>query len=88
MRGSVRLETGPDVQRDYAAAVAAHLGWQPIPGMFTLFAVDIDDVTYIGHDAGSNAQHEARWPPGEEYLRPSVTPASLSPPEPVRRLLT
>jgi hypothetical protein len=88
MRGTVRLETGPDVQRNYAAAVAARLGWQPVPGKFTLFAVDIDDVTYIGHDAGSNAQHVARWPAGEEYLRPSLTPTTLGPPEPVHRLLT
>ena len=87
MRGTVRLETDPDVQRRYAAAVAARLGWQPVPGEFTLFAVDIDHVTYIGHDAGSNAQHVARWPAGEEYLRQSVTPTSLGPPEPVQRLL-
>ncbi len=88
MRGTVRLETGPGVQRRYAAAVAARLGWQPIPGEFTLFAVDMSDVTYIGHDAGSNAQHVARWPAGGEYLRPCLTPTSLGPPEPVQRLLT
>jgi hypothetical protein len=88
MRGTVRLETGPDVQRCYAAAVAARLGWQPVAGEFTLFAVDIHDVTYIGHDAASNAQHVARWPAGQEYLRPSLTPTSLGPPEPVQRLLT
>jgi hypothetical protein len=87
MRGTVRAEPGEDVQRHYAAAVHAHLGWQPVPGEFTLFAVDIDDVTYIGHDAGSNAQHVARWPAGEEYLRPSVTPTTLGPPQPVKRLL-
>jgi hypothetical protein len=45
MRGTVRLETRPGVQRRYAAAVAARLGWQPVPGEFTLFAVDIGDVT-------------------------------------------
>src|SRR6266566_349903 len=88
MRGRVRGRTGDDVQRRYAAAVQAHLGWQPVPGEFALFAVDIDDVTYIGHDTGSNAQHVARWPAGEEYLRPSLTPTSLGPPEPVQRLLT
>ncbi len=53
---------------------------------FALFAVDID-VTYIGHDVASNAQHVARWPAGEEYLRLSLTPTTLGPPEPVRRLL-
>jgi hypothetical protein len=59
MRGTVRAETARDVQRRYAAAVAAHLGWRPVPGEFTLFAVDISDVTYIGHDAETNAQHVA-----------------------------
>ena len=87
LRGTVRAQTAADVQRRYAAAVRAHLGWQPVPGEFALFVVDITDVTFIGHDAGSNAQHVARWPAGEEYLRPSVTPTSLGPPKPVRRLL-
>jgi hypothetical protein len=87
IRGTARAQTAADVQRRYAAAVRARLGWQPVPGEFALFAVDITDVTFIGHDAGSNAQHVARWPAGEEYLRPSVTPTSLGPPQPVRRLL-
>jgi hypothetical protein len=87
MRGTVRAEAAADVQRRYAAAVAAHLGWRPVPGEFALFAVDITDVAYIGHDAQSNAQHVARWPAGEEYLRPSLTATSLGPPTPVRRLL-
>jgi hypothetical protein len=88
MRGTVRAETAAGVQRRYAAAVAAHLGWQPVPGQFALFAVDIADVTDIGHDAESNAQHVARWPAGQEFLRPSVTATTLGPPRPVRRLLT
>jgi hypothetical protein len=75
------------VQRRYAAAAAAHLGWRPVPGEFALFAVDITDVTYIGHDDQSNAQHVARWPAGQEYLRPSLTPTTLGAPTPVRRLL-
>ena len=87
MRGSVRVEAAHDAQRRYAAAAEAHLGWRPVPGEFTLFAVDITEVTYIGHDAGSNAQHVARWPAGEEYLRLSLTPTSLGASEPVRRLL-
>jgi hypothetical protein len=87
MRGTVRAEAAADVQRRYAAAVAAALGWRPVPGEFTLFAVDITDVTYIGHDDESNAQHVARWPAGQEYLRPSLTPTTLGPPSPVRRLL-
>jgi hypothetical protein len=87
LRGTVRSQTAADVQRRYAAAAGAHLGWRPILGEFALFSVDINDVTFIGHDAGSNGQHVARWPAGEEYLRPSLTPTSLGPPQPVRRLL-
>jgi hypothetical protein len=87
MRGTVRAETAPKVQQRYAAAAGAHLGWRPVPGQFTLLAVDISDVTYIGHDAGTSAQHVARWPAGEEYLRPVLTPTSLGPREPVSRLL-
>jgi hypothetical protein len=88
IRGTVRIEPAGDVQRRYAAAVAASLGWKPVPGQFTLLAVSIADVTYIGHDAASNAQHVARWPAGNEYLRPPVTPTTLGPPQQVRRLLT
>jgi len=87
VRGMVRAEAAADVQRRYAACVAAHLGWRPVPGEFTLFAVDITDVSYIGHDAATNAQHVARWPAAQEYLRPSLTPTTLGPPSPVRRLL-
>jgi hypothetical protein len=79
-------ETARGAQLRYVAAVEAHLGWRPIPGEFTLLAVDISDVTYIGHDE-ANAQHVARWPDGEEYLRRSLTPTSLGPGEPVNRLL-
>jgi hypothetical protein len=50
--------------------------------------VDVGDVTYIGYDEATGAQHVARWPAGEEYLRPATTPTSLGPREPVRRVLT
>jgi hypothetical protein len=59
----------------------------PLPSHFTLFRVNVRDVTYIGFDAGTGAQHVARWPAGVEYLRPSTTPTSLGPPQPVTRLL-
>lgn len=88
IRGTVRIEPAGEVQRQYAAAVAASLGWKPVPGQFTLFAVSIADVAYIGHDAASNAQHVARWPAGNEYLRPPATPTTLGPPQQVQRLLT
>jgi hypothetical protein len=87
VRGTVRAEDAPDVQGRYASAVSARLGWRPVPGEFTLLAVDVEDVTYIGFDAQTSGQHVARWPTGLEYVRPAVTPTSLGPPRPVRRLL-
>jgi hypothetical protein len=87
MRGTVHAEDDYDVLRRYAAAVSAEIGWRPVPGEFTLFAVDVGDVTYIGYDADTSGQHVARWPTGVEYVRPAVTPTSLGPPQPVRRLL-
>ncbi len=71
VRGTVRLETGPDVQWHYAAAVAARLGWQPIPGEFTLFAVDIDAVTYIGHESGATP---SMWLAGQQARNTSARP--------------
>jgi hypothetical protein len=88
VRGTARAEPGPAIQRRYADAVTATKSWEPVAGKFTLFAVDIDDVTYIGYDPDTGAQHVARWPAGQEYVRPATTPTSLGPPEPVRRLLT
>jgi hypothetical protein len=87
VRGSARAEDDPGVQRRYAAAVSAGIGWRPVLGEFTLFAVDVADVSYIGYDPDTSGQHVARWPAGMEYVRPSVTPTSLGPPHTVRRLL-
>ncbi len=87
IRGTVRAETDPEVQRRYAETVTATLSWAPVVGEFTLFAVDIEDVTYIGYDPETGAQHVARWPAGQEYLRPTVTPTSLGPRQPVHRIL-
>ncbi len=88
LRGTVRTETSPYSQQRYADKAAAELGWRPVPGQFTLFAVDVCDVTYIGYDVATGAQHVARWPAAQEYLRPATTPTSLGPPQPVRRVLT
>jgi hypothetical protein len=87
VRGTVRTETNPRIQQLYAEAVAAEIGWRPVVGQFTLFAADIHDVTYIGYDPETGAQHVARWPAGVEYLRAAITPTSLGAPEPVRRVL-
>jgi hypothetical protein len=88
LRGSVREETGRQVQERYAEAVAGQIGWQPVVGRFTLFDVDIEDLTYIAYDPETSGQHVVRWPAGIEYVRPATTPTSLGPPQPVRRLLS
>jgi len=87
IRGTVRAASDPGLQRRYAELVATRLGWRPVPGEFTLLAVDVEDVAYIGFDPETRGQHVARWPAGVEYVRPMVTPTSLGPSRPVRRLL-
>ena len=88
LRSIAHAESAPAVQERYATTVASQLGWQPIAGRFALFAVSIEDVTYIGYDEDTGGQHVARWPAGIEYIRPATTPTSLGPPQSVRRLLT
>jgi hypothetical protein len=88
LRGTVQPEDSPYIQQRYADTVATQIGWQPVVGQFDLFAVDIDDITYIGYDPDTGGQHVARWPADIEYLRPATTPTSLGPPQPTRRLLT
>ena len=85
--GTARAVTGQEQQERYAAAVREQIGWQPVVGQFTLFVVDVADVAYIGSEPGTGAQHVARWPSGEEYIRPQLTPTSLGPPQAVSRLL-
>jgi hypothetical protein len=87
VRGTATAVTGQDRQERYAAAIREQIGWQPVVGQFTLFIVEVTDVTYIGSELGTGAQHVARWPSGEEYIRPQLTPTSLGPPQAVSRLL-
>lgn len=87
LRGTARQVDDAAVQERYAAKVSAELGWQPVVGRFALFAVDIYDVTQVGYDPETHGQHVARWPAGEEYVRPATSPTSLGPRQTVRRLL-
>jgi hypothetical protein len=88
VRGTARAVTGQDQQERYAAAVRDRIGWQPVAGQFALFIIEVADLTYIGSEPGTGAQHVARWPSGGEYIRPQLTPTSLGPPQAVSRLLT
>ena len=87
LRGTARVVHDAEVQERYTARVSAELGWQPVVGQFTLFAIDIFDMARVGYDPTTHDQHVARWPTGEEYLRPAAGPTSLGPRPAVRRLL-
>lgn len=87
IRGTARAERDPDLQRRYAVAVTASLGWSPEPGRFHLFAVAIGEVTFIRYDDATGDQHVARWPPPREFIRRGTTATSLGEPEPARDII-
>ena len=55
--------------------MADRIGWQPVVGQFTLFDVDIEELTYIAYDPETSGQHVARWPAGGHSL--GLTPREL-----------
>ena len=87
IRGTARAEGDPAVQRHYADAVASALGWDPQPGWFHLFAVDIGEVSFIKYDHATGDQSVAMWPPGREFIRRGATPTSLAAPEPTSDII-
>ena len=88
IRGTARVENDQAVQRRYADAVAASLGWNPQPGRFHLFAVNISQVTFITYDpGGSGDQHVAMWPPGREFIRRGTSATSVGDPEPASDII-
>jgi hypothetical protein len=87
LRGSAVEETGYATLAGYVQQVAAQLGWQPEPGKFHLFRVDLDDVTFIRWDDKTNHQYVTRWPAGAEFVRRGTSATSQGPPEPRAELL-
>ena len=87
VRGTVRAETEPSAQRRYAAAVAKALGWRPTPGEFHLFAVGVDDVTFIRYVDATGDQFVTRWPRGGEFVRRGTSTTTLGTPQPRHELL-
>lgn len=87
VRGHARSVEDGDIQRRYAAAVGHDLGWQPEPGHFHLFSVDIDHVSYLRYDDATGDQFVVSWPPGREYVRRGTTATSLGSPEPLTDVL-
>lgn len=87
VRGTARAETSLSVGRRYATAVAAALGWRPTPGEFHLFAVDVDDVTFVRYVDATGDQFMTRWPRGGEFVRRGTSTTTLGAPEPHHELL-
>lgn len=87
IRGRARAVTDPGLERRYAAAVGASLGWSPEPGRSHLFTVVIDEVTFICYDDATGDQHVAQWPPPREFIRRATSATSLGDPEPVHDIL-
>jgi hypothetical protein len=87
LRGRALAEHELRVQLEYANVVTAQLGWQPEPGRFHLFRVDMEDLTFIRWDDANNDQYVTRWPAGVEYVRRGTSATSLGEPEPLGQLL-
>ena len=88
VRGSARQESGPELQRRYAAAVSASLGWAPEPGRFHLFRIDIDEVTFIRYDDATGDQYVVMWPSAREFVRRGTSATSVGDPEPRTEILS
>jgi hypothetical protein len=87
IRGVARAEHDLQVQRRYADAVAASIGWKPEPGRFHLFDIDIENVVFIRYDDATGDQHVASWPPGREFIRRGTSATTVGEPEPVSDLI-
>jgi hypothetical protein len=87
VRGRALPEDDPTLQRRYADAVSAVLGWSPEVGRFHLFRVDIEDVTFLRYDDETGDQFLVRWPAGVETVRRGTGATTLGPPEPHQDLL-
>jgi hypothetical protein len=87
IRGTAHAETSAEVQQRYAAAVSQALGWHPTPGRFRLFAVQINDITFVRYDDATGDQFVTRWPGGGEFVRRGTSATTLGSPEPHQDLL-
>jgi hypothetical protein len=87
LRGTAIAEPDAVLHARYAGEVAARLGWQPEPGKFHLFRVELADITYIRWDDATNDQYVTRWPAGTEFVRRGTSATSQGPAEPHPGLL-
>lgn len=87
VRGRAVEERSREVQEGYAREVRERLGWDPEPGRFHLFRVEIEDVTVIRYVTESGDQFITRWPGKREFVRRGTSDTSLGDPQPYQDLL-
>jgi hypothetical protein len=87
VRGRAVAEEDPDTQAGYATAIREHVGWDPVPGAFHLFWVDVDEVTFVRYEDATGDQFVTLWPAGREFVRRGTSATSLGEPEPSAALL-
>jgi hypothetical protein len=87
LRGRAIVEDDAHLQARYAAAVKEQVGWNPVPGRFHLFWIDVEGVSFIRYDDASGDQFVTKWPPGTEYVRRATSPTSLGDAEPYSEIL-
>jgi hypothetical protein len=88
VRGRAVEAPGGSIHDGYAEEVRSRLGWEPTPGRFHLFSIDIGDVTFIRYEEASGDQFVTRWPAGEEFVRRGDGGTALGKPEPYHALLS
>jgi hypothetical protein len=81
LRGQAMAEGDEETQTGYAAAIREHAGWEPVPGAFHLFWVDVAEVTFIRYEDATGDQFVTLWPAGREFVRRGATPTSLGEPQ-------
>ena len=87
VRGIAREETAARIQRGFADEVRERIGWDPSPGEFHLFRVDVHNIAFIRYVESSGDQFVTRWPADQEYVRRGKTATTLGEAERYRELL-
>jgi hypothetical protein len=88
VRGYASGEEDEKAQAGYAAAIREHAGWDPVPGAFHLFWVDVAEVTFIRYEDATGDQYVTIWPAGREFIRRGTGATSLGDPQHYAALLS
>jgi hypothetical protein len=88
VRGQAIEESSKSLQAGYAEETRNRLGWDPVPGRFHLFRIEIKDVTFIRYEKETGDQFVSRWPDRREFVRRGTSATALGDPQPYRDLLS